>query len=450
MMDKGSMGKQLWENFWNQGLVLLFLFIFPWIIFPIDGLTIYAIPKLMLNGFLILVFCLGLLFRQIPLKRLGLSDWSCFFLAAFFLWLLASAFLGAQPEDIWLDAVDRFEGLLAFAFYGLLFLLARSSRGLHQLFWWASLGGSSVVALMRIGQYYGYHTLSKWFILGFGPRGYLPINFPYGTFGNPNFFAGFIAMTLPLCLYALLFEKRYGAALALGIQIYALIINRSRGGFLGAMLALIFLLLVFLWSKRSSGPSFWRPALLSVGGSFGFLLLLLLLMPDVRLRFASIFTELAALIKHVFTGQLMEAGHLGSNRVALWMITLQVIGLYPLFGTGIGGYAAIVEEHFSEAVRLFLHTPNLFVDRAHNEFLHIAAQSGLPALLFYLLFLARLIKRGFAYAKDNPRYYALLASVGAYLVYAQLGISLPETSSYLWVLLGLLSHPKTMQKQQGA
>ena len=73
----------------------------------------------------------------------------------------------------------------------------------------------------------------------------------------------------------------------------------------------------------------------------------------------------------------------GSNRVKIWKNVFECIKSHPLLGTGPDTvYQALAEEREKD--------PSVMssgVDKAHNEFLQIAINSGIPSLVIYIVVL---------------------------------------------------------------
>jgi O-antigen ligase len=67
---------------------------------------------------------------------------------------------------------------------------------------------------------------------------------------------------------------------------------------------------------------------------------------------------------------------LANGRIQLWAEGLKIFRLYPLFGTGLGGWAALSGHYLSP----------------HNTYLHVAVELGLVGLALYLIYIALFMK----------------------------------------------------------
>ncbi len=194
-----------------------------------------------------------------------------------------------------------------------------------------------------------------------------------GTFDQPNPFAGYLNLTLPLLFAAVI----QGVPLAgkwtrpaLVILSLAVLLSLSRGALLATFTAIGLILAVQL-------PR-WRPLVLLVMGVFGFVLLAAAAgvpLPGsdkIALTFGlngvdvvnptPLTWSVAERLAHVIAGWRMFLDH-------------------PLLGVGIGNYAAAY-PHYQLAE---VWGPPL--GHAHNYYVNAAAEAGVPGLLAFLLLL---------------------------------------------------------------
>jgi O-antigen ligase len=174
-------------------------------------------------------------------------------------------------------------------------------------------------------------------------------------FGNPNghgFFLVFsiAAAVILLALWRRLKERKRPAALLfyviLAVQLAALALTFSRAAFV----ALAVFVLGFIWynSRRYCYTSL---VLLS----------------------AAAFVSKQAFEK---SGIVEVITALANGRIQLWAEGLKIFRLYPLFGTGLGGWAALSGHYLSP----------------HNTYLHVAVELGLVGLALYLIYIALFMK----------------------------------------------------------
>ncbi|MBK9054427.1 MAG: O-antigen ligase family protein [Chloroflexi bacterium] len=84
-------------------------------------------------------------------------------------------------------------------------------------------------------------------------------------------------------------------------------------------------------------------------------------------------------------------------RFEVWDYALEAIGNFPLTGTGLGTFRQVV-------LRLYPMTvfPNPDVSHAHNVFLQVALDTGLPGLIAYLALLGLVLVVGWRWISQSP------------------------------------------------
>ena len=79
------------------------------------------------------------------------------------------------------------------------------------------------------------------------------------------------------------------------------------------------------------------------------------------------------------------------GRIEIWKMTLNLIAKKPMLGCGPDNLKkGLFISCKYEAVKFYLRTHTV-VDKAHNEYLNIAATIGVPALILYLTFLSLIL-----------------------------------------------------------
>jgi putative inorganic carbon (hco3(-)) transporter len=214
----------------------------------------------------------------------------------------------------------------------------------------------------------------------------------YGTFEQPNPFAGFVGMVLPLALalaayyvmriaYCLL--RNHAAHIAsyvLRFTLYAvctlllavaLFLSYSRGAWLGAAAA-VGALIVFAPKRLWIGVALAVVALISLIGlsSAG------LLPSAISERLADAGTLLD--IRDVRGVPINDANYALIERQAHWQAALNMLTDQPWTGVGFSNYQPVYEQY-----RL-LNWP-MPLGHAHNIYLNMAAETGLIGLGLYLL-----------------------------------------------------------------
>jgi len=215
----------------------------------------------------------------------------------------------------------------------------------------------------------------------------LPFLFPglgYGEFLSSNVFAFLVEMAFALVFGLLLFggiaRQHILLYVVVGVIIWtSLVLSNSRGGLIGFVCQTIFVLLVAyprFFSRRSArnqdGPQ------KRFGG-----------VPSMLIRGVAILAIVVVLIVSVFWmgGQQLAskiaqgdaANELidGTTRTEIWRSTWQLIKHNPWTGVGFGTYFLAIPQFQTGSGRLK-------VEQAHNDYLDLAANGGIVAVLLAL------------------------------------------------------------------
>jgi O-antigen ligase len=264
-----------------------------------------------------------------------------------------------------------------------------------------------------------------------------------GTYVNRNHFAGFLELIIPFSVALVLYEhaksvrngraarglkgivagetlSRMGSRLfAAIVMVAALIFSGSRMGILAGMASLV-LMVAFSGVQRKAGV--WIAAVVMIcvtalvlwigaGSAFG--------------RFGSISNEYSSA---------------GESRASLWKGTVQLIEGHPLLGSGLGTFPVA----FTAVQSTFL---GKFVNHAHNDYLEIANDLGIPvAILLFasiVMLFARLARRMVSADVRFERAVALgcMGSIAAILLHSltDFNLYIPANALLFSLVLGLAS-----------
>lgn len=259
-----------------------------------------------------------------------------------------------------------------------------------------------------------------------------------GTYVNPNHFAGLVAMALPLALAAALGGWEHyargapkgdgrgasSARVALfsfltALLFLAVLFSRSRGGLLAAAAGLAATGALWLGGSRRR-----REAALAVG----------VFLATAAALGAWIGLE-PVLERYETTGRDIVA------RTAVWRDTLKLIAERPLAGAGFGSfgdvYPRVQTAHLAFAV-----------DHAHNDYLQLAAELGVPAAALLVASWVFLTARGAraalarsATTSERVESAGAVGGAAALLAHSFLdfNLQLPANALVFAVLLGMLA-----------
>ena len=362
-----------------------------------------------LTGLWLAALALVCLLYRVPLDKPDRVDW-------LLLGYGGLTLLSTLVHGLSLVGGSRKEGFVAIGLYCLIVLVGR--RFCRPRPWMLYLlGGSMTVwCVIALIQFAGGNPFSlypnglTWQDAGVAYAGaYI------STTGNTDLAGALLCLVIPALLGGLLrFRggRRFWLLVPLALCITVLLGMEVRGALLGLAAGLIFGLPLLLPVAPRT-----RKALLL--GACSLCLAALVLIWCVRLP-----------------GTLGEAHDLlhgettlytGAGRVYIWTHCLALLPQNPLLGTGpdnLGSVGLYFERH--DAVQNVVYRS--LIDMAHNEFLNVAVQQGIPALVCFLGILLT------AFRKGSP---VLQACLLCWAAQACFGFSMVNTAPYYWLCLAL-------------
>jgi hypothetical protein len=122
-----------------------------------------------------------------------------------------------------------------------------------------------------------------------------------------------------------------------------------------------------------------------------------------------------------------------SMRIELAKAGLKMTADHPMFGVGLGRFRPLSREYLTGAAGI------VEGENAHNQFIQIAAELGVPALLLTLYLIVMSLVASFRATADGVRRWALPAGIVTFLVTGLTGhpLLVPDAAYPLWLALGL-------------
>ena len=262
--------------------------------------------------------------------------------------------------------------------------------------------------------------------------------------GNSGHIAGFIGVFLPAALILFLHAPRFPVAMFLGIVVMfaALIVTWSVGSTGSALLSLLVwgVVAALVFRRHGGRPLHWPRLAAPVAAGLALMAFYFLPHP-LNPHHPSLWTE-------AFSSQRWEEGW--PTRVAIWKTTLQMIDGHTVGGVGAGNFTLY---YVQQIVPSLLADPalrpyaGLFTNDAHNEYLHVQAETGIAgsialAALVLLFFgaVARELRRTGAPSAD--RLALIAAGAGATTVLLDALMTFPfRLPAHLGALMLCLAVP---------
>jgi O-antigen ligase len=211
----------------------------------------------------------------------------------------------------------------------------------------------------------------------------------YGTFGQPNPFAGYLNLTLPVLLGIALFAGsrwlKFFAWLATLAVAAIMVTTLSRGAWLGFGVALV---VMGIAGSRRLKVWIWL-------GLLGVALVVLAAVFGV-IPFGATSRVLAAFgLSGVSLDSVTAENFSAVQRLAFWQAGLNMFGANPVLGVGIGNYFDAYPKFAAQGWETVL-------GHAHDYYLNAAAETGLVGLAAYLVLLFSAFKQVAGSVRDAP------------------------------------------------
>jgi O-antigen ligase len=265
--------------------------------------------------------------------------------------------------------------------------------------------------------------------------------FARGTYVNRNHFAGFLELSLPFAIaYSVMILGRRGSRplplrqaliACLAIATAALIVvgivdSLSRMGFLASLAALMTLAMFSIRGSRRPLVALVTAAVIATA---------IWLPPDALIRRL---TNLSA------PGEISTV-----TRLNIWADTFRLIESYPVFGCGAGAYESAMHRYQTAA-------PLNTVDYAHNDYLQLLAELGIPGVVILGAGLFALVKKNIRDARrlsnSDARYLSIaaLAAIVGILVHsaADFNLYIPANAFAVAWIAGIAARVQTGMASQ--
>jgi O-antigen ligase len=402
-----------------SSLLVWLVTILPFVFFWVND-ELFEFNKMMVvYGFAVVI--VGLYgARMVVEKRLiwkkTIFDWP---LGLFLLSQIIATIFSWHPRTSWLGYYTRLNGglLSTLSYIGLYCAYVNNvgEKGRGRMLWRGFLS-SIIVSLYAIGEHYG-HSFSCLIIKG---------NFNVGcwvqdvqervfaTFGQPNWLAAYNLMIISLGTALMLpgslklvkekwkqNEKGWWLGLiatATYLNFVALIFTKSRSGIIAFFVSLVatLALVFYSWWRTKQWTWAWRcenyRALALI--LLGFLVPCLIwgtqytpsleqLVRKVRARESDLYTPIAYNIPDYLKNIDTTVTDSGDIRKVVWRGALDIWRRYPFFGTGVETFAYSYYQYRPQEHNWTSEWDFLY-NKAHNELLNMAANSGTFGLMTYL------------------------------------------------------------------
>lgn len=418
-------------------VICIILFLIPILITPRE---ISSIPYNTLK-IIALLLCGLILFICVLSKRkslkLVLIDKT---LLAFYILIIISTIFSVNIKKAIIGEHNRYEGFLSFTTYFLTYYCAKYYFSYNRKLKNFMIITVAICSIIGILQYYNIFPLYYIFNIPYTPH------FASSTFGNRNFFGSFLSIVVPLFIALYLIKRKKIYLIVSYISFWAILTGMTRSSWIGIVIASIFGIIYII--KNSNIEIIKCTTHIIIG--FTAIFIFVLIAP--KIFNSSIFSQQDTLFARLNSmkqdlnvalngDNINDTNSIGSGRIRIWILCLKETAMNPLIGTGPDTLIDGTLKNLPYDTINFVNETNTFADKAHNEYLQIAATIGIPALVVYLAFLVQILVN----QKDmfkNYSTFVLVIPIISYLVQAFFNISTIGVAPIVWFLLGAIQNNK--------
>lgn len=332
------------------------------------------------------------------------------------IWALISTFKSPFFEKSLYGAGYINEGYFTVLQYAVIFLSVYAVRNevkfAKEAILWTFIGLAGLICIVFVGI-----EITKYKI---------PTALKCGVFNNSNHFGYFLAMSSSATFGAVVLAKKkwqfWLASALLPFNVFELFACNTLGANLAYIGAIVFITFSGIIAKKLD----WKRLLFACGLSG---LTTLAIEACGRTNMWESYVQLFKDIKRIISPSDGEVGGensgAGTGRFGLWVRTIAVIKKVPWFGKGLDLY----------------HKNNIYdpdLDVAHNEYLTMASNIGLPGLAAYLVTMIWWFARALQSRKSlQSTDLTVMSAAVAYLISAVFGNSFTYTYPYFLIFLAL-------------
>ena len=358
-------------------------------------------------------------------------DW---LILGFLGWVTITTFTSISPATAFFGKYRRFEGLLSFINYAVIYWLVlqyadRPSRlrAMAETLFWSSFIVSGYGVLQATA-----HDPINW--------GQLPFEQmrPFSTYGNPDLLGGFLMFSLPIALGLALAEEnkwvRLVYWLGFGVNAYVWIVSFTRGAWIGGAIGIVLIAIIAWRHSVKLSVVDWIPAgLIAFVG--GFAIFKSMSSTNEVMNFGA---RLASIPK-------INEGS-GLTRTEIWQAAIEAIKHRPIFGWGADTFRLVFPKFKPLAYTRDAGYLSV-ADNVHDYPLQLAAGIGIVGVvLMYSIFIwaaIRSVKLVFGKSEDRNRIIlgAVWVAAFAYLVQLMFGLSVTGNTFLLWICVAAVVAP---------
>ena len=432
-------------------IVLTLIAIFaPLLIIPETKTYDYNILKF---GFLMLAGVVLLILLLINFKKFKLDIKDILIFVFLGLSILSTVYSSNIKKSIFGEE-GRYEGLLMFVIYICIYIASKKffiynrPKKFFDIIFYVSL----IIGVLGILQ----RHINCWKLYPIFNR------LIASTFGNSNFFGSYISLILPgaMCAF-ILYNTKKGFLLSI-ILVFNMIASGTRSAW--AAFVLIGIIGIIYLIKNKNRKYFMRALILLITFIIIFIYLYngldvvsiinnnlnLFTNKNINMsqytekKFKQIIEDIEILKKEGISNTI------GSWRIYIWSMVMELIYKQPLLGCGPDNLQEGLINNCIKSLIEYVESTGTVIDKAHNEYMQIAATVGIPALIIYLGFLALIVLPKMKIIFKDKISFIIFLIILSYLAQAFFNISTIGVAPVFWMILGLSDNEEFILKIKAA
>lgn len=394
-------------------IITIMMLVVPIAVLPTETNPLKFITLVSVGAILLVLFLIN--YKSIKIDKKDVL------ILIFAMLIFISTMLSSDIHTSIFGAKKRYEGMLSLFSYIIIYLCAKrffkykNTKTLLVILYILFI----LVGTLGIVQYYIKIPEIKLFSKGVA-----------GTFGNTNFMGNFLSIGIPVFSMVYILKNRKLSLLTSLIIFFGIIACGARSSWLAFATFFIILLAYLIQTKNKEYIK--RTGILLVCFTLIFTYLFTAKNSFTKSKINAVKSDITVATTEGITNKM------GSGRIQIWKITIELIKKYPIFGVGTDNLKkGIIDNLTDESIDFMLRTRTT-IDKAHNEYLQYAVTLGIPAMLIYIGFVLLVLKDNIKEIETNDMKLILYLIVVSYLVQAFFNISTIGIAPLFWIALGLL------------
>lgn len=394
-------------------IITIMMLVVPIAVLPTETNPLKFITLVSVGAILLVLFLIN--YKSIKIDKKDVL------ILIFAMLIFISTMLSSDIHTSIFGAKKRYEGMLSLFSYIIIYLCVKrffkykNTKTLLVILYILFI----LVGILGIAQYYIKLPEIKLFSKGVA-----------GTFGNTNFMGNFLSIGIPVFSMVYILKNRKLSLLTSLIIFFGIIACGARSSWLAFATFFIILLAYLIQTKNKEYIK--RTGILLVCFTLIFTYLFTAKNSFTKSKINAVKSDITVATTEGITNKM------GSGRIQIWKITIELIKKYPIFGVGTDNLKkGIIDNLTDESIDFMLRTRTT-IDKAHNEYLQYAVTLGIPAMLIYIGFVLLVLKDNIKEIETNDMKLILYLIVVSYLVQAFFNISTIGIAPLFWIALGLL------------